>query len=99
MLGVTHLESILAREDLGGLVDTQVEHEPVMYPWTKRFNGILGSIRQIITSRSREEALTLCSALVNSHVEYCVHFCALQNRKKSSAKGHKGDKGTGASLL
>lgn len=99
MLGATHLESILAREDLGGLVNTQVEDEPAIYSWTKRSNGILGSIRQIIASRSREVTLTLCSALVNSHVKYCVRFWALQNRKKSPAKGHKSDKGTGASLL
>ena len=41
---------------------------------TKKANGILGSIRQNITSRSREVIFLLNPALVWLHLECCIHF-------------------------
>jgi len=47
----------------------------------QKANCILGCIKSSIVSRSREEVLPLCSALVRPHLESCVQLWSPQHRK------------------
>lgn len=40
----------------------------------KKASGILGCIEKIMAGRSSGVILSLCSAPVKSHLEYCVQF-------------------------
>jgi len=76
------LESSSLEMDLGELVGGKLTMSQQCILDAKKASGLLlGCTKKSVASRSREILLTLYSALMRPHLEYCVQFWAPQFKK------------------
>jgi len=80
-LGADLLESSSVERDLGVLVDDRLTMSQQRALAAKKANGILGCSKKSVASRSSEVLLTLYTALVKPHLEYCIQFWVPQFKK------------------
>ncbi|PKU44474.1 rna-directed dna polymerase from mobile element jockey-like [Limosa lapponica baueri] len=104
-LGREWLESSPEEKNWGVLVDEKLNVRQQRALATKKANRILGCIKRSMASRFREVILSLYSAHMRPHLEYCVQLWSPQHRKDHGpvgtgpAEGHKNYQRAGTPLL
>lgn len=89
--GSTHLtvrlDFLPEEKDLGVSIDERLNMNQQHVLAAQKAKSVLGCIKRNVTSWSREVILHFYSALMRSHLEYCVEYWGPQHKKGTELLG------------